>query len=299
MDVWFVKRAAPDARGWGGHPGRSRGRRVRLVRDAAPTDCRASLYAPAGSRALAAGCAATRHRVEQWRVARIAHSHAVGSPRGLDGVRSTIALVRQTFGSMLLVDFTEYGVELGYDAHPTEQDTIVGWQQAGALACELGLRELVAYQGQPDPGSPWNTSLLDPGLADTAGPARSRLPAASDDPDEVGVPRVASRQHPADAAERRVVPGPELVPDRKAVHAEDVLQAVHRQDVNVLPRVAAGELLALMQREAVADRAALADVRQRERHVSECGRGDVVPARQVLSADHRLPAGVEDAANPR
>jgi hypothetical protein len=83
-------------------------------------------------------------------------------PYGLWAAQATADAVRAAFGSLTL-DWTEFGspVADGDDA------AAALWRQAGALADSLGVRALVAYQWQHEDDHAWDTSLLDPGMADT------------------------------------------------------------------------------------------------------------------------------------
>lgn len=83
-------------------------------------------------------------------------------PYGLGQAAETARLVLDGFGRVPL-DWTEFGghVREGDDAGAS------AWRGAGSLACSLGVRSLVAYQWQTEPGATWDTSLLDPGLTET------------------------------------------------------------------------------------------------------------------------------------
>lgn len=81
-------------------------------------------------------------------------------PYGLLQAEATANLVRRYFGPIPL-DWTEFGSDGG----PAFAALL--WRQAGGLAKRLGVRDLVAYQWQTEPGARWDTSLLGPGLTET------------------------------------------------------------------------------------------------------------------------------------
>src|SRR5439155_24578649 len=77
---------------------------------------------------------------------------------------------------------------------------------------------------------------------------------------------------------------------------EDVAQRSQRQNVNVVQRLHRRRLVGVRGKR-VPDRSASGDVRKRERLVTERERGDVVPARQILSAYQRASSWSKDTAD--
>src|SRR5204863_1523254 len=118
--------------------------------------------------------------------------------------------------------------------------------------------------------------------------------AAGYDADEMRVTGVERGEPPGDPAAQRVVARAELRFDAEPVRGVDVSECLERDHVHVLQGLLPHGL-AEVESKRIPDSAPAGDVRRRKRLVSQEQSADVVPAREVLCADDRLPTRSQDS----